>query len=421
MNHNLSNKKITVAPDILDKLPDDIVSRILKCLPLHDAAKLCLLSRSWLYAWKGLPELRFDAEFFAEVLKGKTPTAEKLCNILSVILLSHVGPINGFYLCVPRLKSSIAPNIGPCISSLSRNSVKAITIKNVKEPLMLSYHLFSCLNLEKLTLDNCVFNVLPFSNVLKKLKSMELEQVIIMGNSFSKFIASCPVLESLTLKQCRGFEHIYIAAPNLKYLTASGLFESVYLRFAKNLIGFSVTLEKMIPNNQSGKTCELIAYLAHQCRLEYLSFGGHFCKLLTAGEIGKMFPIYYHSLKSLELCNIKTNDRDELFWVIGMVKCCPVLEDLKISFLSKYCAEHKIEFDSGHRFYRLRKVHLTSVMGVVLELRLIEFLLRCSPALETMCVKRDAKITQALESRLTRSLMYYCRASPEATVVYVEV
>ncbi|KAK9669836.1 hypothetical protein RND81_13G157900 [Saponaria officinalis] len=412
---------MTYAQSVVEKLPQDIISKILKCLPLHDAAKLCSISRAWFSAWKELHELRFDARFFAKVLKNKTPMAIEFCNIVSVILLSHVGPISGFYLCIPELKRSTAPDIGPWISFLSRSNIKDITIKNLQmPPLKLSYHLFSCLNLEKLTLDNCVLNLLPSFNVLRYLKSIEFERVMFMGNSLTDFIASCTILQSLTLKNCTGFEYIDIVAPNLKYLTVSGKFESVYLRSAANLICLSVTLEEMVVNYQSARTCDLIGYLSLSCNIEKVSFGGHFCKFLTAGKIRRISLKYFRFLKSLQLSNIETNDPDEFFWVLEMIKGCPVVEDLKISFSSTDSTEHINAFDRRCQFSRLRKVHLSSVSGVTMELKLIEFLLRCSPTLETMHVVKDVNITDALESRLTRELMYYCRASRKAKVVYVD-
>ncbi|XP_074296224.1 F-box/FBD/LRR-repeat protein At1g13570-like [Silene latifolia] len=419
MNRYMRNKTVTDTQGLANKLPDDIIRRILKCLPLHDAAKLCLVSRSWLCAFEELSELRFDAKVFAAVLKSKPPTAEELFNILSVILLSHIGTISVFYVCIPKLKSSSAPDIGPCFSYLSRNGVKDITIKNVENsPLKLSYHLFSCLNLERLTLDNCIINLLPFFKQFVNLKTIEFENVTFKGNSLTDFIASCPALQTLTLTRCKGFEYMEIIAPNLKYLTVLGNFESVCFRNAATLIGFSVTLEETVANHQSAGACELLAYLARPCKIENLSFGGHFCKFLTAGRIGRMFPTKYSCLKSLQLSNIETHVLDEFLWVIGLIKSCPVVEDLKISFSGKECEEHAIAFDSHYRLCGLRKVQLTSVSGVIMELKLIEYLLRCSPALETMSVKRDAKITKVLETRLARELMYFCRASPVAKIVY---
>ncbi|KAL9225814.1 hypothetical protein vseg_001696 [Gypsophila vaccaria] len=417
----MSKESVTRRQSHINKLPNDLISRILKCLPLRNAAKLCTISRSWLCAWKELPDLKFDAKFFAEVLKGKTPTVEEFYNYLSVILLSHVGAISGFYLYVPELTSASAPDIGPWISYLSRNGVKDITIKNAhKPPLKLPYHLFSCPTLENLKLHNCVLNLLPYFKVLRNLKSIELECVVFMGNSFTFFIASCPLLQSLTLKQCPGFERIHITAPNLNYLTLSGKFDSIYLRSLENLVSFSVTLEEMVPNYQKARSCELIAYLAHRCRIQNLRFRGFFCKFLTAGGVGGMFPTCYRYLKSLELSNIETNDLDEFLWVSGMIKSCPVLEDLQISFSSKDAAESKMAYDPQYQLHRLGEVRLTSVTGVTMELKLIEFLLRCSPVLKTMYVKRHVKITNVLESRLARELMYYPRISPKATLVYLE-
>ncbi|XP_074317818.1 F-box/FBD/LRR-repeat protein At1g13570-like [Silene latifolia] len=176
----------------------------------------------------------------------------------------------------------------------------------------------------------------------------------------------------------------------------------------------------MVSNHQSATACELIAYLAHPCRIETLSFGGHFCKFLTAGRIGTMLPTTFRCLKSLQLSNIETHEYGEFLCAIGVIKSCPVIEELKISFSSKDCAEHMIAFYPQYQLCCLRKVHLTSVLGVIMELKLIEFLLRCSPALEIMSVKRDARITKFLESRLTRELMYFRRASSEAKVDYMD-
>lgn len=96
-SRDAKRRMIELAPrDLISDLPANVIDGIVKQLPLHDAARLGVLSRKWRHAWMSLKHLKFDALFFKEVMKNKRSKIYEFYSIVSKVLLSHNGSIVEF-------------------------------------------------------------------------------------------------------------------------------------------------------------------------------------------------------------------------------------------------------------------------------------------------------------------------------------
>lgn len=85
------------AVDRISNLPRNLIDLILKCLPLHDAARTTVLSKTktWRNIWGMHPHLVFDDIFFSQLVSKKVGTAQQyeVSTTISNILLLHTGPV----------------------------------------------------------------------------------------------------------------------------------------------------------------------------------------------------------------------------------------------------------------------------------------------------------------------------------------
>ncbi|XP_074309514.1 F-box/FBD/LRR-repeat protein At1g13570-like [Silene latifolia] len=414
-----------VLKDVISTLPANVLSQIMECLPLRDAARASVLSKSWRYTWLSLPKLTFDAIFFRDALKDKQFDGSEFYVLVSKVLLYHVGPVSKFHLYIPKLQST-GCFIAPCLSYLSKNSVKEITLRNdYLGRITLSSYLFSCLDLEKLQLNRFKLDV-PFSfKGFRNLLNLELDDALFIGNSFRRLVDCCPQLETLTLLKWSDWKGIHIHAPKMKHLTLSGKFEAIWLKSPQNLVSLSITLDEMGQNDRISRFQELIQLLSELSELEKLAVGGYTCKALTSGGIVSLLPFKYKCLKVLQLSNIDANDFSEFRFVTGIIRSCPVIQVLKISFSSLVSVgvisvEHEIDTAMSCSLDHLREVETAGVKGLSMELKLIGFLLNHSSALYQFKIKPSVTIEANLESQMTRQLMRFPRASPKAEIIYVD-
>ncbi|KAK4362110.1 hypothetical protein RND71_017351 [Anisodus tanguticus] len=74
MTQDMKRAKAAVEGDREDRisdLPRNVIDRILVLLPVQDAARTCVLSKSWRYIWTMLPSLVLDNQFCHELI-GKS-------------------------------------------------------------------------------------------------------------------------------------------------------------------------------------------------------------------------------------------------------------------------------------------------------------------------------------------------------------
>ncbi|EYU38949.1 hypothetical protein MIMGU_mgv1a024102mg [Erythranthe guttata] len=250
--------------DRISELPDDILVTILHLLPLKEAARTSVLSSRWIYLWKNISSLDFDAESaLVKIADDRKLSNEEGCKYVkwvNCVLQSH--------------KASTVKEFRVCFD-LGRKYKYAITqwlefafARNV-ERLELD---FSPRTYRVGTVDYACF-VFP-NKFLKRpsqsssinfrsLKELCFKCVTVSGEAIEFFLRKCPLLEKLVvqnasqisnlevcgsslalkhlkLKSCYDLKSVKVSAPNLASLSILDA-EGLLLENVPALVKVSVT------------------------------------------------------------------------------------------------------------------------------------------------------------------------------------
>ncbi|KAM0007035.1 putative F-box domain, FBD domain, leucine-rich repeat domain superfamily [Helianthus debilis subsp. tardiflorus] len=330
--------------DLLDRLPEEIVSHILSLMPTKYAVRTSVLSKKWRYVWMSVTNLDFaypGGHLFNEFTFTKLVDWDdnnftrfvdrvlKFCKTSQVKLFRlHISRYQ-----VPKLR-------------LSNWIDKAIGL-NVREvdicaSTRLPSSLFTCKTLTKLRLNQSVGKSLS-SIYLPCLKSLD-----IVGFPNSKLIHGCPMLESLsskvswcdlkkdyifnipTLKRLELMfastinevnHKVVLRVPNLEFLSVVGvLSSSIVVEDVSSLVGASIACHEPTVIQ---RWVELLKGIR---RVQNLSI--QYCPIMPTLPI---FP----NMKHLELKG---------YWpsklILRFLECCPELKTLCLDGIAGwFCKE----------------------------------------------------------------------------------
>ncbi|XP_021852840.1 uncharacterized protein [Spinacia oleracea] len=128
--------------------------------------------------------------------------------------------------------------------------------------------------------------------------------------------------------------------------------------------------------------------LATSCELQHLQFRGLLCQSLAAGGVARSFPLAFNHLNKLCLTQLELGRADVYCFVFGMIQSCPQVKDLEISVKPNTDVfQHKIDFNDNYKLSHLSRVKFTGITGSSAELKLIEYVLAISEALENFLYK----------------------------------
>ncbi|XP_074300664.1 F-box/FBD/LRR-repeat protein At1g13570-like [Silene latifolia] len=404
---------VDVPSDLITELPRHVIDVIMERVPLYDAARMSVLSRKWFDIWRSIPKLAFDAKFFKRVFRRKVINTHQFYHIVSKILFHHSGQLIRFHLDIPDLTSQ--PDVSQWICYLSRNGVSDICIQNqCLMPPKLSSDIFSCGNLENLKLQSCTINPPHDYEGFRKMTCLELDSTVLSAKAFKSLIRGCPLLQELRLTNFIDMEHVTIDAPNLSRLIVDGTFKSLDVRNAEKLESAVIGLQKCVDVSLKASLGVLIQSLASSSKLQKLVFRGHFVK-----AIYQMFmpPPTFEKLKNLELSSIHLNEVDEFSSIISIIQSCPAIERLNISVTtSKQETSHMLVYDPCIVLQCLRYANVEICRGSNMELKLIEFLLKCSPILKKISITASASIGSTFTPEVMHQLVCFRRASQNVEV-----
>ncbi|EON88774.1 hypothetical protein PLESHI_08854, partial [Plesiomonas shigelloides 302-73] len=116
--------------------PDNIKDLILSRMPIRDAVRTSILARNWRHCWHRMGDLVFDEQFvnYAVMLGRKEDVtwAKQFdySNIITAILMVHLGPIRKFLVHIPKRLVTVCPYFyfNNWMLCLSRSGVKHLTI-----------------------------------------------------------------------------------------------------------------------------------------------------------------------------------------------------------------------------------------------------------------------------------------------------
>ncbi|KAL2907222.1 hypothetical protein RDABS01_005932 [Bienertia sinuspersici] len=203
--------------DLISNLTEDLTDKILRLLPLSEAAKLGVLSKTWHNNWSCITSLCFDYNFGFKFWKKTKFDLERFNSVINNILLLHQGLIHGFLLCFPNFKAvddnEITLNLRPWLCFLSRNGVKKITLDSNYSFAQIPSQIYMCKDLEKLILKSFFlirpptefkgglrnYLPLPFTHLNKlALRNLDLTDIDIYFCTFD-LLQSCPSIKTLNI------------------------------------------------------------------------------------------------------------------------------------------------------------------------------------------------------------------------------
>ncbi|XP_022020403.1 F-box/FBD/LRR-repeat protein At1g13570 isoform X2 [Helianthus annuus] len=384
--------------DFISHMPDHVITNILDLLPLQDAVRTSILSKSWRFKWTMLSQLIFDVDFFEYL--SKTQGENNHVRIISRILHQLRGSITKFFLDGGMLDAN---HINRWILFLSRKGIKDLTLINWgPTPLNLPTHLFFCVELKHLKLSNCYFNPPPTFHGFPNLLSLELCVDFEENIQLSEFFARCALLENLTIDNL--FEHVKVVQ-----VTEIAKIENLKILSLElcDLDNMSIT--------SSGTIFELVGSLP---KLQELHLGFHYCTLREGGA-KKTCPTVFPCLKALKLSCICLDNGMKLSCAFELIRSFPNLQILEIArelddiSTSAICSP-EVDYNTTTLLH-LRSVMFECLKGSENELCLIKYLLACSPFLKKIVI-RCSFIGSDEKFMFAKKLLMLHRASPVAEI-----
>ncbi|XP_022771905.1 F-box/FBD/LRR-repeat protein At1g13570-like isoform X2 [Durio zibethinus] len=277
-----------VESDRISNLPWDVLNSILMHLPLRDAARTSLLSRTWKYKWTNLSQFVIDDKCFPNSLPDKARWGE-VRRIFNHVRSNHSGPIEKFKLaayCYPDHS-----DLDEWIIFLTFNGIKELILQDfsVIRRFKLPPCLFSCPQLICLELHGCIFKLPTTFGGFNCLKSLTLTQVSIISETLERLIHSCPILERLTLLNIDHLAILRIHNQNLKYLKVDSEFEDISLESCPLLASVDIHMIPMdgrtVPRKlEKGNPSNLIRVLGCLHGIKKLSLSSDFIKVVYSNQ-----------------------------------------------------------------------------------------------------------------------------------------
>ncbi|XP_059650303.1 F-box/FBD/LRR-repeat protein At1g13570-like [Cornus florida] len=439
--------------DVISDLPRDIIDRILARMPIRDVARTSVLSRKWRQIWATHPQLMFDHQFnfniettedkpfilqnFVNVIKKifNIETTENkpfkilqnFVNVINKIFLLHTGPILKFSLYIPPpIQIDHNHDIDHWMLILSSNGIKELTFESASPyPYKLPSCIFSCPQLTRLKLCNCIIKPPHAFKCFGNLISLSFENIIFTANMLETLFSSAPLLENLFILSCIGIEHFNIQAPSLKVLQLGSIcgFKSISFKNSPNLAIVVIAPLFEIDNSQWAKTTNLIELVASLPRIERLLLDNFVLKVLAAGTVSKRLPAI-KNLRFIQLFKINFNDLDQISCILCLLKSSTNLQDLYLqAFESKGTVMQPVFNFLKESKWMYLKLNTLQTAELVLygcsrtELFFIEFLLARCLILERIFIQLSG-VSSNEGFRVLKKVVRFSRASEKAEVIF---
>ncbi|XP_050224285.1 F-box/FBD/LRR-repeat protein At1g13570-like isoform X2 [Mercurialis annua] len=364
---NTRPRKMSVHHSDLDRisdLPENVLEKVVMCLPIRDAVRTSILSKNWRNKWADAPQLIFDTTFTP--MRQVSQTNKHLVTVYEVLLL-HSGPIHKFTLSFPGLKS--CPEIDRLIHFLSRKGVQDLKLCiSTGNSHKLPSYLFSCLDLKYLCLSLCILTPPTKFQGFRTLIRLKLLNVQLPSN-FKNFICNCWSLEELMLDDCSDISCLEISCPKLKLLYFNGSYQTLRIRNMPHLATVSIYVIDV-----KSEGLKVQGLLLHNLpALKYLSVDDYFLKF------------YSEAVEPFELL-----DAEELL---------------------------KAEGQSDYSLNHLQGVKLQNFNGSRPEIEFVKFLLAKSPVLGKISLQPHSGISNDKKLAILEEMIQFRRTSPNAQII----
>ncbi|KAK9054432.1 hypothetical protein SSX86_025510 [Deinandra increscens subsp. villosa] len=367
MKKKREGKAKRLSMDRISTLPQPILEIILSLLPTHEAARTSVLSREWRYKWTKIPKLELCHYTPRENMDVR---CKNLYNIHQVLLLHHV-PIHELtlYTC----KDCDCFEFDQIILHLAKNhTFKKLALYGLNYTYRFDLPI-SIFSLHHLT-DLCLYCVdlehQPVFNGFGSLRSLVLDDVGISTKTLLHLLSNCPSLKSFNLR---------------------------------------------IGGTHFGEPCTIIELFKCLPTIEHLTTCRYvFWFWLHLGAVPRALPSLLFHLKYFCFEQMSFGDRDELPFLLVLIKYSPNLEKIKLEIDSndKSFEEYSVEWEEYSNVWleHLVELEIEYFSNLKLEMEFVKFILARSPKLKT--VRIESVVDEDQESEMFKTLLRASRASP---------
>ncbi|CAI0458377.1 unnamed protein product [Linum tenue] len=363
--------------DRITNLPADVTLRILELLPVKEAAKMAALSTTWRSHWRSVRRLVFDNDFAGA--KSNKMMDRLMLNIYRVLLL-HDGPIRKFYFLFSGLRSCYEYEIDQIIVHLSNRGLQAFALAlSPADSHVYKLHsaLFSCLQLDELSLVCCEFRQPSWFVGFGKLKNLCVMRVALPADFFENFLTKCPMLQVLLVVHCVGPGNLQLVAPRLRKFTFRGNLKKISFKHTPFLNSVSIALNGH--REEVEKPVDTVALFASLPSLQ--TFAVDF-QLLQLDSSHQTHPANNEAVTNIRR-SLEAEERRGVW----------------------FCLRH------------LREFTIQDCLATQSELDLLRFVLATVPSLERVSIKSLDRLAYNTRIEFMKKVMTYKRASANATVV----
>jgi hypothetical protein len=221
-----THKKQHDEDDIINMLPESVISHILSFLPTKDAVRTSVLSKRWIDNWTLITKVKLDDGLFYSPKRKKSSGKQIFITFVNRVLFLTSYSLESFSFTINNEYDLTLLNTW--IACILKKSVKHIRINsNFEFPLsaLTSYYLFShSSSLKKLVLEMCCCAIevpsIKSTFYFKSLKHLRLWEIIFNIDNSLGLNLNLPLLKTFETENCTWLcannEGVTIEAPLLK-------------------------------------------------------------------------------------------------------------------------------------------------------------------------------------------------------------
>ncbi|XP_071718624.1 F-box/FBD/LRR-repeat protein At1g13570-like [Rutidosis leptorrhynchoides] len=204
--------------DKISCLPENLIDLIFEKLPVEDAVRTHVLSKSWRYKWTKMSSVVLDKHFTEKFAKNEAFGHYGFFTISNQIFNFIKGPILKLHLHIPNMALDSFQEVDQWILSLSKAGViRELVLTVLNQRYQLPCYFCCCLELRMLELENCIIKPpLDFQGFLY-LKNLCLRNIE-FGTNLHGAIMNLPQLKMLKLVACTNVYNFKIKSTKLFWL-----------------------------------------------------------------------------------------------------------------------------------------------------------------------------------------------------------
>ncbi|XP_024984156.1 F-box/FBD/LRR-repeat protein At1g13570-like [Cynara cardunculus var. scolymus] len=386
-----------VEEDRISNLPEHLIGSILERLTVQDAVRTSVLSKRWRYRWTTMTSLVLDEQFAKKIVKYVAFGLNGFIRIVNQILILHPRAISKLSLYIPNISLDSFQEVHQWMLFLSRSSVRELVLFNANSFYPLPSHVFSCSELKKLKLENCIFNTPLEFEGFPNLKDLFLKNIV-FGPNCCVTKVNLPRLRKLTLNNCTQHQCSTLRKPIENILRVE------YMNLARLL--------SILPN------------------VQHFFIDGHFIKFLSADKMSNWLLHADNSIEFLWFKDIQLSDMDQVQSVLSLLQTSPNLVRLDIIYSPMPQGMHynvepalnHLESPNclGRTLKQLETMSIKSLTGSRTQMLFRKLLLAHSPSHDklTIIVSKTSDALQRLN--IAKEIMQFPRASRQAEIIYLD-